>query len=143
MSQADVDVVLDQFAATNERDFERAMGHYADDVTLIASPVAGPGKGGTYEGKEAVGDWFGDWFRAFGADYHFDIKDARELSGGLIFLFATHGGSGRLSGVEVSGETAYLYRVREGKVSQVGFYATREEALEAALLPEWSVGQSG
>ena len=35
----------------------------------------------------------------------------------MIFIFATHGGSGRLSGAEVRGETGYLYRVRNGKVS--------------------------
>ena len=56
----------------------------------------------------------------------------------MIFIFATHGGKGRMSGAEVRGETGYLYRVRDGKVSQVGFYfAGREEALEAVALPEW------
>ena len=56
----------------------------------------------------------------------------------MVFVFATHGGRGRLSGAEVRGENAYLYRVRDGKVARVGFFATREEALEAASLPEWS-----
>jgi hypothetical protein len=32
--------------------------------------------------------------------------------------------------------------VRGGKVSQVGFYADREEAVEAAGLPEWSGAQT-
>jgi ketosteroid isomerase-like protein len=141
VSERDIEVVLDQFAAVIERDFERAMDRYADDVTLTASVASGP-KAGTYEGREAVGEWFGDWFRAFGTDYHFEIHEARELPGGLIFLFAAHGGKGRASGVEVQGENAYLYRVTDGKVSQVGFYATREEALEAAELPEWSEGEA-
>jgi ketosteroid isomerase-like protein len=38
VSQADVDVVRAQFAATNERDFPRAMGFYADDVVLVVAP---------------------------------------------------------------------------------------------------------
>ncbi len=136
MSQADVDVVLDQFAAVNERDFERAMSHYADDVVLV---VPGSGvKGGRFEGKGTVGEWFGDWFRTFDRDYRFDIEEARELPGGPIFLFAGHSGSGRLSGVQVHDENAYLYRVRDGRISKVGFFVTREEALEAASLPEWS-----
>jgi ketosteroid isomerase-like protein len=137
VSEQDIEVVLDQFAAVNERDFERAMALYADDVTLTASPESGP-KAGTYEGREPVGEWFGDWFRAFAPGYHFEIQEARELGPGVVFLFATHGGRGRLSGAEVQGETAYLYRVRAGKVSQVGFFASRNEALEAASLPEWS-----
>jgi ketosteroid isomerase-like protein len=137
VAQADIDVVLDQFAAVNERDFERAMGAYADDVRLFASEKSGL-KAGVFEGKQAVGEWFGDWFRTFAPGYRFEIQEARELDNGAIFIFATHGGYGRLSGVEVHGETGYLYCVRDGKVSQVGFFSGREEALESAALPEWS-----
>lgn len=134
MSEHDIEVIRDQFAAVNERDFERAMSHYADDVVLVVRGdfVANPG---TYEGKEAVGGWFGDWFQAFGRDYRFEIKEARDL-GGLIFIYARHGGSGRASGVEVRGDNSYLYRVRDGKVARVEFYATRAEALEAAGVAE-------
>jgi ketosteroid isomerase-like protein len=141
VSQPDVDVVLDQFAAVNERDFERAMDRYAKDVRLFASPASGP-KAGVFEGKEAVGEWFGDWFRTFAPGYRFEVEEARELDSGVIFILATHGGRGRMSGAEVRGETGYLYRVRGGKVSQVGFYADREEAVEAAGLPEWSGAQT-
>jgi ketosteroid isomerase-like protein len=133
----EVQVIRDQFAATNERDFERAMELYTDDVVLIASEQAGPNPG-TYEGKQAVGEWFGDWFRTFDHDYRFEIDEARKLPEGPVFIFARHGGSGRLSGVEVHSANAYLYRVRAGRISRVGFFATREEALNAASLPEWS-----
>jgi hypothetical protein len=57
-------------------------------------------------------------------------------------MLATHGGSGRLSGAEVQGENAYLYRVSDGKITQVGFFAAPADALEAATLPEWSGGQT-
>ena len=141
MSQPEIEVVLDQFAAVNERDFERAMDRYADDVRLFASPASGP-KAGVFEGKETVGEWFGDWFRTFAPGYRFEVEEARELDSGVILIFATHGGRGRRSGAEVRGETGYLYRVRKGKVSQIGFYAGREEALEAAALPQWSEAQT-
>jgi hypothetical protein len=36
MSQENVEVVLDQYAATNERDFRRVMAYYDDDVELVA-----------------------------------------------------------------------------------------------------------
>jgi ketosteroid isomerase-like protein len=141
VSRPDVDVVLDQFASVNERDFDRAMDRYAEDVRLFASPASGP-KAGVFEGKEAVGEWFGDWFRTFAPGYRFEVEEARELDSGVIFILATHGGRGRMSGAEVRGETGYLYRVRGGKVSQVGFYADREEAVEAAARPEWSGAQT-
>jgi ketosteroid isomerase-like protein len=141
MSQADVDVVLDQFAAVNERDFERAMEGYANDVVLVIEEDFL--NLGTFEGREAVGEWFGDWFRAFGTDFHFEIEEVRELHDGLVFLFARFRGSGRASGAETSGEGAYLYRVEHGKVARVQLFATRQRALDAAELPEWSGPQNG
>jgi ketosteroid isomerase-like protein len=136
VSEGDVEVLRDQFAAVNERDFPRAMGHYADDVVLVIQDW-GPNPG-TYEGKEAVGEWFGDWFGTFDRDYRFEITEARALDEGLILLLATHGGKGRASGAEARMETAYLYRVESGKVKRVQLFLTRADALEAATLPEWS-----
>jgi ketosteroid isomerase-like protein len=136
MSQNAVEVVREQFAATNERDFERAMGFYADDVVLVVNE--GFLNTGTFSGKERVGEWFGDWFRAFGPDYRFEITEAEALGAELAYLFAVYGGSGRASGVEVSGRSAYLYRVEDGKITRVQLFPTREEAMEAASLPEWS-----
>jgi ketosteroid isomerase-like protein len=136
VSQTEIEVVLDQFAAVNERDFERAMGGYADDVVLVIEE--GFLNTGRFEGKEAVGEWFGDWFRAFGADHRFEIPEVRDLGSGLIFLFAEYRGSGRASGASVSGGSAYLYRVEGGKIARVQLFPTREQALAAASLPEWS-----
>ena len=55
MSQADVEVVVDQFDAVNERDFQRGMDGYTPTMSCsYASPDSGP-KAGKYEGKEEVG----------------------------------------------------------------------------------------
>jgi ketosteroid isomerase-like protein len=129
VAERDVEVVRDQFEAVNERDFQRAMDHYAEDVVLVVAE-SGP-EPGTYEGKETVGRWFGNWFQSFARDYRFDIDEARDL-GEVVFLHAWHGGRGRVSGVEVRGELSYLYQVRDGKVARVEIYQTRDQALEAA-----------
>ncbi len=142
MSEEDFAVIREQYEATNRRDFGRVMDLYTDDVVLRVPRVEGVQNPGTYRGKEAVGEWFGDWFRAFAHDYRFEIKEIRELDGGLIFMHATHAGQGRLSGVPVSDENAYLYRVRDGRIGELGFFATPEDAMEAASLPEWSGGQT-
>lgn len=130
MSQENLEVVLDQFAATNERDFARAMSHYAEDVELVVHQDAFLQRG-TFQGRDAVGRWFGDWFATFEPGYHFDIDEARDL-GDVILLVASHHGRGRASGAEVHGQTAYLYEVRDGKLAHVELHATREAALEAA-----------
>jgi ketosteroid isomerase-like protein len=140
VSQDPIEVIRDQFSATNERDFGRAMTYYADDAVLVVEE--GFLNTGTFEGREAVGEWFGDWFRAFGADYRFAIDEIRELEPGLVFLIASYGGSGRTSGVEVSDRRAYLYRVENGKITRVQLFIGAESALEAASLPEWSGAQT-
>ena len=129
MSQANVEVVLDQFAAVNERDFPRAMSHYAEDVELVVRSDASL-EAGTFIGREAVGQWFGDWFATFEPGYHFDIEQARDL-GDVVLLGATHHGRGRTSGIEVQGEMGYLYTVREGKIIRGELFRTPAQALEA------------
>jgi ketosteroid isomerase-like protein len=138
--EADLDVIRQQYDATNQRDFESAMSYYANDVVLVVEE--GFLNTGTFEGKEAVGAWFGDWFRAFGSDYRFTIDEIRELGPGLVFLTATYGGSGRSSGAEVTDRRAYLYRVEGGRITRVQLFVAREGALEAASLPEWSDPQT-
>ena len=142
MSEEDFAVIREQYDATNRRDFGRAMELYADDVVLRVPQLDGIQNPGTYVGKETVGEWFGDWFRTMSHDYRFEIQQMRKLEGGLLPMSATHGGSGRRSGVPVHGENVYLYRVRGGKIAEIGFFSTPEDALEAASLPEWSESET-
>ena len=135
MSQENVEIVLDQFAATNERDFARAMAHYTDDVELVAPPGSSFPEVGTFKGRDAVGRWFGDWFRSFESDYHFDIEEARDL-GDAVLIVATHHGHGRASGVEVQRRTSYIYSLRGRRICRVEFDVDHAEALEAAGLSE-------
>ena len=125
MSESSLDVIREQYAATNRRDFSHVMDLYTDDVVLRVPRLEGLQNPGTYEGKEAVGEWFGDWFRSFAHDYRFEIDEIRELSG-----------------AEVHSRNAYLYRVRGGKIAEVGFFGSPDEAIDAASLPEWSGGQT-
>jgi len=134
MSKEDVEVVLDQYAATNERDFHRVMSYYDDDVELVAKePWL---QAGVFRGREAVGSWFGDWFSTFDRDARFDVKEARELENGTVLLVADHHARGRGSGVEVRGTVIWVYRLRAGKITRVEGFASRDEALEAAGLRE-------
>ncbi|HWX96923.1 MAG TPA: nuclear transport factor 2 family protein [Solirubrobacteraceae bacterium] len=134
MSQENIGVVRDQYAATNERDFERAMAHYDVDVELVVSPgYIDPGE---YTGRDAVGAWFGDWFSSFDRDARFDVKELTELDGGRVLLVADHHARGRSSGVEVHGTVVWLYGFRRGKIARVEAFATRDDALRAAGLAE-------
>jgi len=140
VTQGPAEVLRAQFAATNERDFERALSFYAEEVVLVIEE--GFLSTGRFEGRQAVGEWYGDWFRAFGTDYHFDMEEVRELEPGLVFMTASYGGSGRASGAEVTDQRAYLYRVEGGLITRIQIFMTREQALEAASLPEWSKAET-
>jgi ketosteroid isomerase-like protein len=134
MPQENVEVVRAYFGATNEGDFARAMRYYAHDVELVV-----PGdaflEGGRFKGTDAVGRWFGNWFRTFQPGYRFDLEEARDL-GEVVLVVAGHSGRGRTSGAEVRATTGYLFRVRDGKIASVELYAGRGEALEAAGLSD-------
>jgi ketosteroid isomerase-like protein len=132
MSQDNVDVIVDQFEATNAGDFDRAMSHYAEDVELFVSPGAFL-ETGTFSGREAVGRWFANWFATFEPGYRFEIEEARDL-GDRVYLDASHSGRGRTSGAKVSGRTGYLYTLRDGKIVRGELYATPAEALAAAAV---------
>ena len=128
MSQQNVDVVRDQYEATNEQDFARAMTYYADDVVLVVHSDAFLNTG-TFEGREAVGEWFGDWFRTFqSVHFEFDLRDL----GDVVYLRTTYSGRGRGSGIEISDERGYLYTVREGKIVRLELFNSPAQALEAA-----------
>ena len=134
MSKESIEVVRDHFAATNERDFPRAMSYYAEDVELYVDPGVAL-ESGTSSGRDAVGRFFAGWLTTFAPGYHFDIEEAHDL-GDTVLIVAAHGGRGRSSGIEVQTRTAYLYRVRGGKIDRIALYGTRAEALEAAGLSE-------
>jgi len=114
MALGNIDVVRDQYVAVNERDFERAMSHYADDVVLV---VRGRGiTSGTFEGRDATGEWFGDWFRTFDRDSRFEIRELDEREDGSVRLAADFEGRGRASGARVKGTVVWEYRFRDGKI---------------------------
>ena len=136
MSQENVEVVIGQFEGVNARAFAAVMDAYAEDVILIPHGRWGAlGSNQVVAGKDAVGEWFGDWFRTFDRDYRFEVEESRDL-GDRVFIVATHHGRGRSSGVPVATQTTYLYTVRKGKISQVELWDDRDEALEAAGLRE-------
>jgi ketosteroid isomerase-like protein len=126
----DADVVREQFNAVNSRDFERAMSLYDEDVVLVVHEDAFL-EAGTFKGRRAVGEYFGNWFAIFEPGYSFEIHEAREI-GGRVYLDATHRGRGRSSGVDVVGRTGYLYTVRDGKITHAELFLTPAEALREA-----------
>jgi ketosteroid isomerase-like protein len=124
------EVVRAQFEAVNRRDFAAAMDLYAEDVELHGF---GELAGDVPPGKDAVGEWFGDWFRSF-AKRGFEILQVAE-NGDAVALTARLTATGRRSGVELSEHFHYVYMVRDGKVARVQFCPSYADALALAGAP--------
>ena len=128
MPEGNSDLLRRYFDAANRRDFDEVMDIYAEDVVMIV-PDAWL-IGGTFEGKDAVGRWFGDWYRTFGGGPQFEVVDTVE-HGERVALAAQAHSRGRRSGVELDADYFYVFRIEDGKIVHLQFYASWSEALEA------------
>jgi ketosteroid isomerase-like protein len=115
------------------------MDGWAKDVTLVTHGdlvgLVGVTGDNVLAGKEAVGDWFADWFRQLARDYRFEIDQVHDL-GDRVLILVIHHTQGRTSGVPVTLRSGYLYTASDGKVSRMELWDNSEEALEAAGLSE-------
>jgi ketosteroid isomerase-like protein len=134
MSRENVEVVRENFEQLNRRDWAAVKAAYDEDVVLVADGSVGP-NAGVVSGREAVGRWFGDWFRAFGKDYRFEVEEARSI-GDRVLLVVQHRARGRASGAHTEWITANIFSVRGGKIVRVEVYGSRVEALKAVGLAE-------
>jgi ketosteroid isomerase-like protein len=134
MSEENVEIVRAHFEGVNRRDWDAVMTAFDEEVVLVVHAEVGPATG-VFNGREAVGEWMGDWFRAFGKGYRFEVKEARSV-GHRVLAVARHHGTGRASGVEVQQITANIYTVNADKIVRLELYSSRTEALEAVGLAE-------
>jgi len=65
-------------AALNARDFDAAASFYAPDALLY------PRAASVFEGREAIGRFFEDWFGAY-EEFAFELEECRDLGNGVVF----------------------------------------------------------
>jgi ketosteroid isomerase-like protein len=135
VSQESIGVVLRYFEATNRGDFPSAMAAYADDVVLVIDEDAIPTNAGTFTGREAVGQWFGDWFRSFARGYRFSVEEMQSV-GDRVVLVAHHHAHGRSSGLALDWSAGLTFTIRADKITRLEIYRGLDEALEAAGIEE-------
>jgi ketosteroid isomerase-like protein len=127
MGSANVELVRSIFAAWERGDYSPVEWAHPEVEYVIAD---GPAQG-TWSGlaamAEAAGDFLSVWeeFRILATDY-------RELDDERVLVFTQRGGRGKMSGLDlgqVQAKGAHLFRVRDGKVTKVVAYNSREHAL--------------
>jgi ketosteroid isomerase-like protein len=88
----------------------------------------------THTGVEAVGRFFRGWLETFD-EWTYSVEE--EIDCGEQVIFVVHERA-RIKGTDadVDGHWAYLWTLRDGKVSKTEVFFTKEEALQAAGLRE-------
>jgi ketosteroid isomerase-like protein len=107
------------------------MSYYAEQVEMVIPTGI---RAGTFRGRRAVGEWFGDWFATFDRDARFDIEEITDLDDSSVLLVAKERARGRLSGAEIEGSVIWLYRLRGGKIISLQACDSRDDALKAVGL---------
>jgi ketosteroid isomerase-like protein len=132
MSQENVEIVREHFANTNARRFDAAMQGYDPDVELVVSEDVAVDPG-VYCGADAVGEWFGSWFRTFAPNYRLVVVELIPVNDAVVAA-VDHRGVGRRSGVEVTTRYYNAYWIRQDKIVRLELFRERSEALAAVGL---------
>ena len=130
MSGENLEVIKRGLDAVNRGDLAAAMATCADDVVLVVDERVVSLNAGVFTGRDAVGDWFADWFRSFAGGYQFHIQEMRPI-GKRVFLVLRHRGRGRSSGVVLEWSVAYVYAIKAGKIARIELFSDLSDALKA------------
>jgi ketosteroid isomerase-like protein len=132
MSQENVETVKQAVALVNERDIDRYLARCTEDIELLTPWNA---VGGTYKGPEDIRRFFADVEDA-SPDFRLDLEHVEAIDEDRVLAFLRSSGSGRTSGIPTGAPTANLYDFVDGKIRRVRIFMDRDEAREAAGLPE-------
>jgi ketosteroid isomerase-like protein len=135
MSRENVESVREALVAYNRGDLDAFLDeHWTDDIDYRAVEGA-PDDHGPIHGKAEMRAYLQDWFDTFD-DLKVEPLEVIDVGQDQAVAVVRFGGRAKLSGVEVDLTFAALYTVRDGKVARGREYWTKEQALEAAGLPE-------
>jgi ketosteroid isomerase-like protein len=131
MSEENVEIVRAGIDAYNRRDLDALLEHAASDFVFDLSRAIGPQRG--ILNLDEFRSWVEDMWSTF-ESHRFEPHDFHE-AGDQVVVPVTARAVGR-DGIEITAETASIYRLRNGKIARITMYQERQEALEAAGLSE-------
>jgi ketosteroid isomerase-like protein len=131
MSDENVSVVRRVFDALDDpTDEVRALWHPDVEFDVSRDLFGAVVGGGHYRGVEGVRAWMLDLYAAW-ERMDLDCEELVDLGDQVVAVLRARG-RGRVSGIEVEYHPAGVWTIQGGKVVRVIWYASRDEALEAA-----------
>jgi ketosteroid isomerase-like protein len=129
MSQANIEIAKNCYAAFQRGDIPYILAAVADDIEWINPGVLVP-TGGVHRGKAGVARFF----ELVGDTWDFTGFEPREYvaSGDTLVVLGSYAAHARATGKPVSSEWAMVWKFRDGKVAYFREH-TDTEALAAAV----------
>lgn len=125
--------IADRFLTlVNDDEVPAALELVAEEAELDWSDSQAPDSG-RYHGPEGWGAWLGGRADDF-ENVNFDVKELVDVPPDRVLLVAHMGARGRASGLEIKALGAAILTVRDGLLTGLRMYQTREEARAAAGL---------
>ena len=132
MSQENVDIVRQTYAAWDRDDRAQALAFFADDV--VWTPAREDPDPEPHRGREGVRRFWGQWEELFD-NIRIDAEELIEVGDRVVSrLHVT--GSGKGSGIDVDQRVYQVVELRDGAIVRVDEFYARSEALDAAGLSE-------
>lgn len=127
MAADPVDVVRSMYEAFAAADAERIADHLQADVELIDPDLPG---GGTFNGVHGVFDFLRLWGEPF-RELHIDVEELIPIDHRVVAVVHQYGVAAA-SGAPVDMRDAHLWTVKDGLVTRIQLFLSREAALAAA-----------
>jgi ketosteroid isomerase-like protein len=131
MSQENVDLIREMYAAFHGSDADRALAYFDEKVVVDATARV---DGGIGHSRDELRRIIGQWLAAFD-EWREEIEEIHDL-GDQVCVVALQGGRARGSGIETQTRYAIMYEVRGKAITRMTLYRQPAEALRAAGLSE-------
>jgi ketosteroid isomerase-like protein len=133
MALANLDFVRSLYAAWERGDYSAT--DWADpDIEFVIADGPSPG---AWKGLAGMAEGYRDFLSAW-EEFRTEVDEYRELDDERVLVLVSYRGRGKTSGLElgqVRQKGAGLFNVRRGKVTRLGLYWVRENALADLGLP--------
>ncbi len=136
MSEENVEIVRNAFAAFERGDIE-ALLRMADEDIVITQPDV-PGIPAQLHGHRGVVEAFAVWPELW-EDFRVEILSIAAAPGGKVIATVRNHGRGKGSGIEVEMDFIFVITIRDAKATEWQLFvlpAQEDEALKAAGLSE-------
>jgi ketosteroid isomerase-like protein len=138
MSEENVEIVRRVYDAVARRDAESILALHDPDVEVRfakGTMLDRIGEAGTYRGHEGLRAFDRELRQAF-EDFETNCEELID-AGERVVSVSRYRARGRRSGLEIDGPIQFgIWTIRDGKITRVEWFDSREEAIEAAGLPE-------